>query len=531
MKNIKQCNIEFEPDGKKIAVHKGETILEAAARAGIIINTPCGGKGLCKKCIVELQPSRKRICACQYVIEEDLTVRIPVRSRFFEHKILTKGLDTELTCQPDVYKKYLASASEKIILGLAVDIGTTTVVVKLVDMISGRTLSTHAALNPQVKYGDNVISRISYADTQEKLTELHNLIIECIDNLTTSLCENAGCRPQDVFEVCAVGNTAMSHIFLKLPVQQLGIAPYTPAQYEACTKKPKEIPVAMNSAGSIHTPPNIAGFVGSDIIAVALAADIDGFSENSLIIDIGTNGELLMAKDNKIYAASCAAGPALEGAGISCGSRAAKGAIEAVYKNKNDIDFDVIGFVEPSSICGSGLLDAAALLADIGIIDSTGRFVEREKLVHLDEAIVSRVSKIDNQMVFLLAEKKGEKIYISQTDIRQIQLAKAAVRAGIYFLQQKLDVKENEIKHVYIAGAFGNYIRLESAQKIGLLPNVSGQVFHFIGNAASTGAQMMLLCSEYRKKAENLANRIEYVEIAYEKSFETVFAQSMAFRS
>jgi len=529
MKNMNQYQIQFEPDGKKITVHRGETILEAAARAGIIINTPCGGKGVCKKCIVELQPSRKRVCACQYGIEEDLFVKIPARSRFFEHKILTKGLETELICEPDVYKKYLTSSSEKKNLGLAVDIGTTTVVVKLVDMISGSTLSTNAALNPQVKYGDNVVSRISYADTQEKLTELHKQIIGCINDLTTAICKKYDCRQQDIFEACAVGNTAMNHIFLKLPVQQLGIAPYKPAQYQACTKKPREIPVAMNSAGSIYTPPNIAGFVGSDIIAVALAADIDGFSENSLIIDIGTNGELLLAKDDKIYAASCAAGPALEGAGISCGSRAAEGAIEAVYVNQNDIDFDVIGSVEPTSICGSGLLDAAAILADLGIIDSTGRFVEREKLAHLDDAITSRISKMDNQTVFLLAENNGEKIYVSQADIRQIQLAKAAVRAGIHFLQQKLEIKQSEIKHVYVAGAFGNYINLESAQKIGLLPNVPEQVFHFIGNAAATGAQMMLLCSEYRKKAENLANKIEYVEIAYEKSFEIVFAQSMAF--
>jgi uncharacterized 2Fe-2S/4Fe-4S cluster protein (DUF4445 family) len=527
---MKHFNVKFEPDGKNISIHEGATLLEAASRAGIIINTPCGGKGICGKCLLQLQPDGKTVCSCQHHIESDLTVRIPPQVRFFEHKILTEGLDTELAFQPDIFKQYLRLTSNKTVLGLAVDIGTTTVVAKLIDMMTAKNIATQAVMNPQNKYGDNVISRISYADTEPKLTELHNVIIDCINQLAVTLCKKAGFEPQNIFEVCAVGNTTMNHIFLRLPIQQLGQAPYKPVLLDACDKVPTQVALTMNNAGNIYTPPNIAGFVGSDITAVALAVDIEDAEDNTLIIDIGTNGELLLARENKIYAASCAAGPALEGAGISCGSGAANGAIEAVFINNHDIDFDVIGNVKPESICGSGLIDAAAVIADLEIIDSTGRFIEREKLKHLSKAIASRIVKIDNQPAFILAENYKNRVFISQNDIRQIQLAKAAIRAGINLLQQKLGITDNHIKHIYMAGAFGNYIRPESAIRIGLLPNVPEQTFHFIGNAASSGAQMMLLCSDYRQKAQQLARKIEYVEIAHEKRFETVFAQSMAFK-
>ncbi|MHC4132664.1 MAG: ASKHA domain-containing protein [Planctomycetota bacterium] len=527
---MEHFNVKFEPDGKDISVHKGTTILEAASRAGIIINTPCGGKGICKKCQVQLLPDERSVCSCQHLIEKDIVVKIPSQARFFEHKILTEGIKTELTLEHDIYKQYLQITSDKRILGLAVDIGTTTVVVKLIDLNTGKTLAGRAKLNPQAKYGDNVISRISYADTEQKLNELHNLIIDCINRLAQSLCEDAGIKLKDIFEVCAVGNTTMNHIFLKLPIKQLGQAPYEPALLDAYDKNPAQISLITNKDGNIHTPPNIAGFVGSDTIAVALAVDIEASNENMLIIDIGTNGELLLARNNQIYAASCAAGPALEGAGISCGGRAAQGAIEAVFSNEDDIDFDVIGNVPPKSICGSGLIDAAAMLTELGIIDSTGRFIESKKLEHLNKLVSSRITLIDNQPVFILVENDQNKVFVSQNDIRQIQLAKAAIRTGIQLLQQKLGIKDNEIKQIYLAGAFGNYIKIESALRIGLLPDIPEQAFHFIGNAAASGAQMMLLSSEYRKKAQKLARKIEYVEIAYEKSFETLFAKYMAFK-
>jgi uncharacterized 2Fe-2S/4Fe-4S cluster protein (DUF4445 family) len=325
----------------------------------------------------------------------------------------------------------------------------------------------------------------------------------------------------------------MNHIFLKLPVAQLGHAPYQPALLDSSDNKPQKIALNINNTGNIHTPPNIAGFVGSDIIAVAVAVDIENIDENTLVIDIGTNGELLLSTGNKIYAASCAAGPALEGAGISCGSRAAQGAIEAVFVNNdndNDIDFDVIGNCPPKSICGSGLIDAAAVLTQLKVIDSSGRFLDPQNLSHLSKSIFSRIIQINGQPAFMIAEDHENKVFISQKDIRQIQLAKAAIRTGIELLLQKLGIKQRDIKQIYLAGAFGNFIRIESALKIGLLPDIHQQAFHFIGNAASSGAQLILLYSNYRQKAQILAQKTDYVEIAYEKNFETLFTQFMAFK-
>jgi len=289
----------------------------------------------------------------------------------------------------------------------------------------------------------------------------------------------------------------------------------------------------INPVANVHTVENIAGFVGSDTTAVAVAVDIGSAKEGTLVIDIGTNGEVVLAAAGKLYAASCAAGPAFEGARISCGSRAVKGAIEAVIINGDDIGLDIIGNRPPASICGSGIIDAVAVLLDLGIIDSTGRFAELSKLQkHLSAAIVSRVIEKDGQPAFVLALAKNSKatdVILTQQDVRQIQLAKAAIRTGVRLLQNKAGLKDLDIKQILLAGAFGNYIRRESALRIGLLPAVPPEHIHFVGNAACSGAQMILLSSRLRQQASKLARSIEYVEIAHEKDFVEVFADSMLF--
>jgi uncharacterized 2Fe-2S/4Fe-4S cluster protein (DUF4445 family) len=481
------------------------------------------------------------VLACQYTIASDVTVTIPPASRFFEQKILTEGARAKTQCRPDVWEKY-KDKSDKI-LGLAVDIGTTTVVVKLLDMKDGRVLATEAELNPQTQYGDDVISRIAYAQSDAKLAELHNVITDCINKLISRLCKQAHINAEHIYEACVVGNTTMNHIFLGFPVTQLGQAPYRAFSVEAHNRRPAstrigeagpdELKLSINPAGNIYTVENIAGFIGSDTTAAAIAAGIDSTDETTLMVDIGTNGEIVLGTADKLYAASCAAGPALEGARISCGSRASAGAIEAVIASKNEIDLDVIGGRSPRSICGSGLIDAVAVLLQLGIIDQTGRFVEAEKLKGcVSPAILSRITEHNGQRAFVLAENKrtkNGKVTLTQEDIRQVQLAKAAIRTGIKLLQKKISVSDNDIRHIYLAGAFGNYIRAESALRIGLLPNVPTERIHFIGNAACSGAQMMLLSRGLRTKAGELARKIEHIEIAHELQFADVFAESMAF--
>ena len=519
-------NVTFRPDEKQVSIHSGATLVEAAGQAGITLNTNCGGKGTCGKCAVILEPHGQEVLACQYHIQSDLVVTVPAGSRFFGQKILTAGVDAKTKIQPDIYKKYGKLTSKDKIFGVAVDIGTTTVVAKLINMKNGLCLATEADLNPQIRYGDDVISRIAYAHTDEKLLELHKIIIDCLNELIAKLCGQATINANDIYELCVVGNTTMNHLFLKLPVGQLGQAPYNAFSVDAKDLPADELSLRINPAGNIHTVENIAGFVGSDTIAVAVAVDMDLADEMTLVVDIGTNGEIVLGTKDKLFAASCAAGPAFEGARITCGSRAVEGAIEAVVVNEGDINLDVIGNCPPSSICGSGLIDAVAVLLDLGIIDSTGRFVERDKLHgKLPPALLSRIIEQNGQPAFILAER----LLLTQKDIRQVQLAKAAIRAGIKLLQKKFGIEELDIKQILLAGAFGNYIRRESALRIGLLPDVPIERIHSVGNAACSGAQMILLSRKTRTLARRLARKIEYVEIAHQKEFADVYADCMLF--
>jgi uncharacterized 2Fe-2S/4Fe-4S cluster protein (DUF4445 family) len=511
---MKHFKVIFEPDGRQISIHAGATVVEAAGQAGIILNTVCGEKGTCGKCVVEVEPEKGEVLACQYHIQSDVTVTIPPASRYFEPKILSHGIDIKTKVRRE-------KGGEKV-FGVAVDIGTTTVVAKLINMADGNCLATEAVINPQTRYGDDVISRINYAQSDGTLDELHKVIIECLNKLIAQLCKKASIDNKQIGEVCAVGNTTMNHIFLKLPVTQLGQAPYKAFSLEPKNVPAKELSVRINPEANIHTVANIAGFVGSDITAVALAVEMDSVQEQTLVVDIGTNGEIVLGTGDKLYAASCAAGPAFEGARISCGSRAGEGAIEAVVCNDNDIDFDVIGKGPARSICGSGLIDAVAVLLDLGLIEKSGRFVRNEKL---SEPILARIIEHNGQPAFRLTEQ----VFLTQKDIRQVQLAKAAICAGIRLLQKKVGLEDSDIKQILLAGAFGNYIRAESALRIGLLPNVAVEKIHFVGNAASSGAQMILLSHQAREKARKLAQQIEYVEIAHEKDFTDVYAECMSF--
>ena len=529
---MKHFSITFKPDGKQILIHSGAKLIEAAGQAGIILDTVCGGKGTCRKCLVYLEPDAREVLACQYTIESDITVTIPAGSRFFDQRILTESVDTKAQIQPDVYKKYVRVDSAGTIFGLAVDLGTTTVVARLIDMAGGQCLATQAALNPQTRFGDDVVSRIAYAQTGKEFAELQRAIIDCINDLTAKLCEKAAIENNDIFEMCVAGNTTMNHIFLGLPITQLGQAPYEAYSLDAHEVAPGELGLRINPAGNIYTVENIAGFVGADTTAVALATDIDSAEEMTLIVDIGTNGEIVLGTKDKLYAASCAAGPALEGARITCGSRAFDGAIEAVVINEDDIDLDVIGNIPPRSICGSGLIDAVAVMLDLGVINATGRFVDPKTLKgKLPPAIFSRIVEQGGEPAFRLAGAANSTVFLSQKDIRQMQLAKGAIRAGIKLLQQKIGLDDSGVKRILLAGAFGNYIRRRSALRIGLLPAVEAERIRFVGNAAAAGAQIILLSRQARDQARELARKIEYVEIAHEPDFQMVFAESMSFNT
>ena len=522
---MKHFKIIFEPENKQILIHEDATILEAASLAGIILNTSCGGKGICKKCAVYVGHDEKKVLACQCRIHSDMTITIPPESRYFEPKILEIGV-TGTEAHADIYKKYQIKGQKERILGIAVDIGTTTVVAKLIDMVSGRVLGTEATLNPQSQYGDDVISRIAFADSQKNLKILQNTIIDCLNDLIAKLCRKISVSTDSIYELCTVGNTTMSHIFLGFPISQLGFSPYRAHSLDACDLQSEKLGLKINRSSNIHTVENIAGFVGSDTISVALTCDIDSTGKTTLIIDIGTNGEIVLGAGDNVYAASCAAGPAFEGGRINSGSRATHGAIEAVILSEDDIDFDVIGSSQPHSICGSGLIDATAVMLDLGVLEKSGRFADFDSLKEkLPAAILKRLRKHNGESAFFFTET----VFLNQSDIRQIQLAKAAIHAGIKLLMKKLNIEAGDIEQVFLAGAFGNYIRRESALKIGLLPDIAPDKIHFIGNAAASGAQMILLSTQSRAKAKQLAQKIQYIELANSPDFQEVFADCINF--
>ncbi|MDI6450578.1 ASKHA domain-containing protein [Anaerobaca lacustris] len=528
---MKHFRVVFEPDGKEISIHEGATLVEAAGQVGIVLNTSCGGRGTCGKCAVRLGPSGREVFACQHTVQSDLTVTVPGQSRFYAHKILEHGIAPASGLSRTIVEKYRALAGPTAICGVAVDIGTTTVVAKLIDLADGRSVATRAMLNPQTQFGDDVVSRISYAESETGLARLRAAIVDGINELIQGLCETVRIEADAIYEVSIVGNTTMNHIFLGFPVSQLGQAPYRAHSVEAHDISPASVGLRMNPAGNVHAAENIAGFLGSDTTAVALAVDMDSAVQMTLVVDIGTNGELVLGTGERLYAASCAAGPALEGARIRYGGRAAEGAIEAVIIDNDDIAIDVIGGAAPRSICGSGLIDAVAVLLELGVVDASGRFADVMRVrSRCSASVASRLIEFEGQPAFRLSDEgqAGEAtVILTQKDIREFQLAKGAIQAGTKLLLARMGIDVGGLEQVLLAGAFGNYVRPASAVRVGLLPDVPLERIHFVGNAAATGAQMLLLSDECRATAGALTRKIQYVEIAHEKAFGEVFAESM----
>jgi len=530
---MKHFTVRFEPDGTSISIHGGATVLEAAEQAGIILDSICGGSGTCGKCSVAIEGIPQKVLACQYIVDRDLTVILEVGAKLFEQKILQQGVDRQIEIAPAIIEanRGLIKTPNRI-FGIAVDIGTSTVVAKLLDMVDGSCKGQAGATNPQIRYGDDVISRIIYAQTGEGLEKLNKSIIGCINELVSQLCKQANVQRTNIYEITVAANTTMNHILLKLPTKQLGQAPYQAYSVEAHDVGAKQAGIDINAQGRLYSIENIAGFVGADTTAVAVAVGIDQVEKMTLIVDIGTNGEIVLGNKDALYAASCAAGPAFEGARISQGSRAVEGAIERVIINDEDIDIDVIGGGAAKSICGSGLIDAVAVLIEMGLLDNTGKLLPADKFsAKLPEKIVKRLIEKNGQPAFILAnnETANESLILTQKDIRETQLAKAAIRAGIVLLQEKLNITDEDIEQVLLAGAFGNYIQRDSAKRIGLLPDVDVKKIHFIGNAACSGAEMVLVSKKARKQAKELSKTIKYVELANSDKFQAVFADRLMF--
>ncbi len=410
------------------------------------------------------------------------------------------------------------SAAGSQTLGLAVDLGTTNVAGFLVDLQSGARVASLGIENPQVAWGADVISRMNHAiQGPANAAELRQAASTAINALAHDLCLSIGAVTADIVDVAICGNTAMHHLLLGLPVRQLGRSPFVAAVRDAMDVKARELDLTVCPGAYVHLAPNIGGFVGSDHVTALLATEnYWRGGTTTLVMDIGTNTEISLIHRGDIMSASCPSGPALEGGHISCGMRAAEGAIERVTVEDGRIKIEVIGNRQAVGLCGSGVIDAMAAMRDVGILDDGGRIVGQ----HPD------IADVDGKRAVVLAPG----VTFNQHDVRAVQLAKAAIRTGIELLLRDRDLREYDIELIVIAGAFGSYIDVGGAIAIGLLPVLPLDRIKQVGNAAGVGVRQILASKQARARARELAQRCRYVELSTRSDFQKTFLHNIGFK-
>ncbi len=416
--------------------------------------------------------------------------------------------------------------------GIAFDIGTTTLVGYLINLHNGKIYSIASALNPQTAYGEDVISRITYAkDNPAGLEKLNSILIESLNSIIKETCTSANVSVNQIYEAVIVGNSVMHHLFLKINPTYIGLSPYVPALKSDLNLKAKDVNLEISRSGYVYVLPLIAGFVGADTMGVVISSEIDKELELTLAIDVGTNGELIIGNKDVLFTGSCAAGSALEGAHIQHGMRAAAGAIDTLKINPSDfgVEYTTINSKKPIGICGSGIIDTVAEMLKAKLLTRSGNF-NKEFIGN------ARIVKEEKDIKFILVNKDDtpikRHITISQSDVRELQMAKGAFFSGTRLILNHLNRLNNsdlEIKQILLAGAFGNYINKKNAKFIGMIPDIPDEKLFQIGNAAGIGAQNCLLNVDLRKKARKLQEKIQYVEIAVEKDFQKEFASAMYF--
>ena len=411
-------------------------------------------------------------------------------------------------------------------VGLAVDLGTTKVAGFLINLETGAILAADGIMNPQIAYGEDVMARLGYAlEGEEEYRRIQEVEIEGLNRLATTLAAKSGVATTDIEEAVIVGNTAMHHLLLHLPVAQLARAPYVPALTTPVEVKARSLGLNFSPGAYVYLQPVIAGFVGGDHVAMILGSRLDEVRKVTLGLDIGTNTEIVLSYGGKMLSCSCASGPAFEGAHIAQGMRAVTGAISAVRLSDDgrEVFWESIGGAPPLGICGSGILDAVAELYRTGIISKSGR-------MDLKHPRVRRPAE-GRPPEFLLvpAAETGVDgdLVVTQKDVSEIQLAKAAIASGTLLLLEAAGMTLSDLEEVVVAGAFGTHLKLESAITIGMFPNLPLTAFRQVGNAAGTGARLALISLTERRRCEHIARQVGYIELMTRPSFQEVYVNSL----
>ncbi len=623
---MSKYTITFLPDNKIVDVDRNVTLLAAAVKAGVIINSLCGGDGLCGECRLQVIKGKAMadknaiaffskdeiehgyVLACRTKVEDNLVVLIPPKSRIEQEKILMEGnaiaysepeklvlhrgghepifsldplvkkvyLELPLpTLEDNVsdidritrelqkvssYDKYeislpcLQNLTEKLrthnwkvtvtfarhnvigrILqiesgdtsdkhyGLAVDVGTTTVVVQLVNLKTGKIIGVKGSHNLQARYGEDVISRMLFACVRGSLEPVHKAVITNINNLARALAEENHIGLQDITAIVAAGNTIMSHFLLNMTPCSIRLEPYVPTTTVYPQIFAREVGIEINPEAILEVSPSIASYVGGDIVSGVLACGMADKPEIRCLIDVGTNGEIVIGNNEWLVCCSASAGPAFEGGGARNGMRAIKGAIEKIAINNGDVSYETIGKSRPRGICGSGLIDAIYELVRNNIIEQHGKFNESVK--------TRRLVKADNELRYILAypdeTETGQAISISESEIANLIKSKGAVFAAIKSLVDYVGLSFDQLETVYVAGGFGSSLNIPKAIAIGLIPDIDIKRIQFIGNSSLTGARMSLFSIAAFENSLKIARRMTNIELSNYAPFMNEFIAAL----
>ena len=604
------ANVVSEPDGKRFVTKTGSDLLDVLGNAGLLLNSECGGKGTCGKCLVVIKDqgnvskvgmTEKTLLtqeqldygyrlACQTILLGDITVYIP-RSRMGKRRIQETGVEQTAELDPSVRRYALnlsaprlgsvVSDTENLLLalksqygvdvrsvrysilkglpetlrqahwqvdatvsnreviavgqgekhepfyGLALDIGTSKLVLQLVELSRGIMVDVESMENPQIIHGEDIYTRMAYTmEGTEKRDELARLVTQGINTLISETCTKTGVERMSIYEMAVVGNTAMHHLLLGLPTRNLALSPFVPVVAGGVNILSRDLRVSINPEANIYMFPAIAGFVGGDAVADILATKIHESEALSLLVDIGTNTEICLGNKHGLICCSCASGPAFEGYHITHGVKAVSGAIERIRipSSTERVEYETVNGSKPIGICGSGMVDALAEMLRNEILTQDGRFTSMHS---------GKLAEYQGRPAFTIAPKEetltDEAIVITQKDIRELQLAKAAILTGCQALLKEKKVEVGKIEVVYVAGAFGNYLNIQHALTIGMLPRIPVKRFKMVGNTAVVGAKLALLSLRQRSQAEKIAAEAQYLELGARPTFNQEFTAALAF--
>ena len=565
-----------------IEVEEGTTVSNACEIAGYPLDLVCNGRGTCGKCKITIEENNEKaiVLACATKVKSDLNIYLNKENYNHKANILeTSNVNNEIEFKPSLTKTFLDIKSIKkmdngyvdhcdlhvlkkfsrliyekgckgitfvnydneiidvqlndttaFLYGASIDIGTTSVVLHVYNLNTGELLKTYSNLNMQISMGADVISRIMYAESSKTgLEELNQKIINTINNMLNNADLDLPEFKENLYNIILCGNSTMQHLLFNLKPNSLGSSPFSSITNNYIECFSEELQISSNNRCKIVFLPLLGGFVGSDTTSVLLTIEND--NKNKLIIDLGTNGEIAVGNINRYLVSSTACGPALEGGSIECGMRGTYGAIERCKIINEDVILKTIGDIKPLGICGSGIIDIVAELLRENIVDKTGRMLNKEQFIKMkpESKLCDKLVKINDINCFIIYNDADNKVYISQKDIRQIQLAKSSIYSGCIVLMETFKLSLDEIDKIIISGAFGNYIDVDNAMYIGLLPSIDKSKLNNIGNGAGKGVSFYILNKDMKNKCDKIVNNTKHYELANDEIFVDTYIKNMNF--